>query len=115
MEGDQNGGGRAHCITPDPGGAAPLVDDSGGESAAALEGTAPTQSLRQSRVLLPPRAGESFSKVKPGQRRQGGTQNRMKLYLWTFLVSGQGSQHFKKQNQAKAAKPSDSEMTEQLF
>lgn len=30
VEGDRNGGSRAHCITPAAGGAAPLVDDSGG-------------------------------------------------------------------------------------
>jgi len=55
-----------------------------GESAAATEGAAPTHPLSQNRVLLPPRAGERFSKVKQGQGRQEGTQNRMKLYLWTF-------------------------------
>lgn len=82
-----------------------------GESAAATEGAAPTYSLSQNCVLLPPRAGEHFNKVKPGQGRQEGTQNRMKLYLWTFFF-GQGSSHLKKKiNQAKATKPSDSKMT----
>lgn len=63
-----------------------------GESAAAMEGAGPTHSLSQNRVLLPLRARHHFSKVKLGQGRQEGIQNRVKLYRWTFLF-GQGSPH----------------------